>query len=290
MAAPNHGTALADADHMVSFVDRYTSVLNLAPPGPLQVVSEILEAIVTVVKVVGHAVANGLPGIDAMDPKGELHREHQRRPRACCHLPRDRRRLPADRRVAGPGEGRGVNLVADRIFENAANDLVVPTLGVSRGSADPVFPIKGDRALTFPDSSRGHAHQLLREARDVGTVADLAAGLRRVNEAHQHQDPDISGTRVLGHADARGGAVVDGLNNYGRVSKSPGWLWCVCSKSRRWVTQAAIRDRELKRLRRMFSTCPWAVRTEDEELRGDVGVGQPVGDQVRDLELPPGQR
>ena len=34
VGTPNFGTPLADPDHMVAFIDRYTSVLNLAPPGP----------------------------------------------------------------------------------------------------------------------------------------------------------------------------------------------------------------------------------------------------------------
>ena len=35
----------------------------------------------------------------------------------------------------------------------AANDLVVPTLGVSQGSADPAFPIADDRVFNYTTSA-----------------------------------------------------------------------------------------------------------------------------------------
>ncbi len=154
VAAPNHGTSLADADHMVAFIDRYTTILNAAPPGPLQVVSEILEAIITAVKVIGHAALRGLPGLSAMDPKGDFIRRINvgDAPGAQYYA------IAADFRPrSGPlwslVRDTGANAVADRVFADVANDLVVPTLGVSQGSADPVFPIAPERSFTFADTA-----------------------------------------------------------------------------------------------------------------------------------------
>lgn len=44
----------------------------------------------------------------------------------------------------------------DRIFGPDANDLVVPTLGVSEGGTDPIFPIAAERAFSFPGSTGVH--------------------------------------------------------------------------------------------------------------------------------------
>jgi len=49
VAAPNQGTPLADPDHIVDMLDRFTTVLNMFPCGAL---AETLESIITVVKVI----------------------------------------------------------------------------------------------------------------------------------------------------------------------------------------------------------------------------------------------
>ena len=157
VATPNHGTALADAENIVNFIDRYTSILNVMPPGPLGVVSEILEAIVTVVKVIGHAALTGLGGINSMDPTGDFMSRLNTGP------------APATEYygMAANYEPKGAlgsmilktvtDVVIDRVFADAANDLVVPTLGVSEGSADLAFPIDPGRLLVY-DQSRGVQH------------------------------------------------------------------------------------------------------------------------------------
>lgn len=153
VATPNHGTALADADHMIAFIDRYTSILNLVPPGPLEIVSEILEAIVTVVKIIGSAALHGLSGLLAMDPRGEFIKRLNQGPAPGA----DYYAIAADYRPTGAllslVAGGVANVVVDRVFAGASNDLVVPTLGVSQGSADPAFPIAGERTFTFADSA-----------------------------------------------------------------------------------------------------------------------------------------
>jgi hypothetical protein len=148
VATPNAGTALADADHMVAFVDRYTSILNIIPPGPLDVVIEVLEVLITAVKVIGHALLRGLPGLLAMDPRGEF----IRRINGGVAPAAEYFALAADYEPTGGLRSlvrTGADLMADRIFDRAGNDLVVPTLGVSEPRNDPAFPIAAERLFSY---------------------------------------------------------------------------------------------------------------------------------------------
>lgn len=145
VATPNHGTALADAEHMMAFIDRYTSLLNLIPPGPHEVVTDMLEVVITAVKMIGNAALEGLPGLTAMDPDGAF----------LNHMNRGVGTASTYYGVAADYEPQGglaamvKDGVVDRVFEDAANDLVVPTLGVFEGSRDPAFPIPEVRLLQF---------------------------------------------------------------------------------------------------------------------------------------------
>ena len=152
VATPNHGTALADADHMVDFIDRYTSILNLLPPGPQDVVTEVLEAILTVVKLIGHAMLRGLPGLLSMDPRGDfIKRLNSGQPPAAQYYA-----LAADYEPAGSLKalvaGTIADTIVDRVFGKEPNDLVVPTLGVTEGSTNRVFPIQTDQLFSYPGS------------------------------------------------------------------------------------------------------------------------------------------
>ena len=153
VATPNHGTPLADASHMMDFIDRYTSMLNLIPPGPHAVVTDILEAIVTVVKMIGNSALEGLSGLASMDPNGDF----------IARMNKGATTSSTYYGVASNYEPQGglaalvMDGVVDRVFDSAPNDLVVPTTGVHTGSDDPAFPIPGDRVLEF-DSSYGIGH------------------------------------------------------------------------------------------------------------------------------------
>ena len=153
VAAPNHGTPLADAAHMMDFIDRYTSMLNLIPPGPHAVVTDILEAIVTVVKMIGNSALEGLSGLASMDPRGSF----------LSHMNKGAATSAAYYGIASNYEPQGglaalvKDGVVDRVFNDAPNDLVVPTTGVYTGSDDPAFPIPSDRVLEF-DASRAIGH------------------------------------------------------------------------------------------------------------------------------------
>ena len=122
VAAPNAGTALADGKHIGALIDRYTTILNLFPDNG---VTEVLEAIITVVKHLAVGVLGGLPGLKSMVPGGPFLAglkalETASVPRYCA--------LAADYE---PANGGLMSLVrdglADLVFGKAGNDLVVPT-------------------------------------------------------------------------------------------------------------------------------------------------------------------
>lgn len=129
-ATPNHGTKLANPDHMVHFLDRISTMLNLIPPGPVQIVSDILEVILVAVKLIGHAALPALDGLASMNPSGSF---------ITSLGP-----LPASIQVYAiaanyqPKPLGGLwdlvhNAGIDLIFGEEANDLVVPTMGVYEG-------------------------------------------------------------------------------------------------------------------------------------------------------------
>jgi hypothetical protein len=149
VGTPNHGTKLANADHMINFIDRYTSALNLVPPGPWDVVAEILEAILAVVKTIGHAFLKGLSGLSAQDPTGAFigRINGSAGAQATYHA------ITANFEPTGGLAAlvkQGVSdALFDAVFEDAANDLIVPTLGVYEATGNASFPIPPERRHSF---------------------------------------------------------------------------------------------------------------------------------------------
>lgn len=154
VAVPNAGTALAAPSHMMDMIDRISTALNVIPTGA---VAETLGALITVVKVLGHAALKALPGIASMDPG--------------CAFVRDLAAVPtggteyfgigADYEPNDPGllalvTKRVGDAVIDMVFDEAPNDLVVPEAGVFTvpGSA---FNVPTERRLAIaPDAGVMH--------------------------------------------------------------------------------------------------------------------------------------
>lgn len=148
VAVPNQGTPLAEPDHMVAMIDRFTTALNLFPTGP---VVETLEALITAVKVIGHGVLDGLPGLSAMKPGGELLRGLN----AGGAMADGYHAVAVDFRPSGGGLAsvigqRVADRVLDAVFNNAANDLVVPEAGVWSANGHAAFPIDAPRLQRVP--------------------------------------------------------------------------------------------------------------------------------------------
>ena len=145
VASPNAGTPLADGEHLGAFVDRFTALLNLAPPGPWSVVVDVLDAVLEVVKIIGQGALGGLPGLAAMRPGGEF--------------------LAAIASAAPDGSGfyaidadfeptgslaalwRLPESVLDKIFGDRANDGVVPSEGVGFVAGARGFRVAEERSV-----------------------------------------------------------------------------------------------------------------------------------------------
>jgi hypothetical protein len=157
-AVPNHGTPLAHPDHMVTMVDRLTTALNLFPGGP---VSETLEALITAVKVIGHGALKGLDGLAAMRPDGDFLRTLNRgAPAGDGYHAIAADYEPVDQGLRALLTGSVTDAVMDRVFEQVANDLVVPEPGVYEPNGSGAFPIPPARLVKVPPEA-GIVHTTL---------------------------------------------------------------------------------------------------------------------------------
>jgi hypothetical protein len=154
VGVPNAGTQLADPAHMTHFLDRMTSALNLFPAAG---VTDVLEGILTAVKVIGHGALKSLDGLAAMNPEGAfLKTLNSGTPQPGVEY----YAVAADFEPDNDGlRALLLDGVADRVFGDAANDLVVPQLGVHHpqhgGSAiGGFFPIVPDHCLVLAPGER----------------------------------------------------------------------------------------------------------------------------------------
>lgn len=145
-ATPNKGTLLADPDHMVSMIDRLTTALTLLPGANA---IETLEALITVIKTLAHGGLNGLDGLRSMCPKGTfLHSLNITGGLPGKYFAIAANYEPKDRGLRALVTG-GTNIVADTIFGEADNDLVVPTDGVYEKNGNARFPVPIERRLVL---------------------------------------------------------------------------------------------------------------------------------------------
>lgn len=160
---PNQGTLLAHPDHMVEFLDRMTSALNLFPDN---FVSDVLEGILTVVKVIGHAGLKARDGLAAMKPSNPFLATLDQSPTPGCTV----YGIGGDFEPSGAGLGAAFCTAADslidRVFENSPNDLVVPTDGMRAWGGGNKIP--DDRFLYF-SADRGIIHTRYFEQAETST-------------------------------------------------------------------------------------------------------------------------
>lgn len=149
VATPNRGTALADAEHMDSFIDSYTNLLNFLPDNG---VTEVLEGVVTVAKLLAVGVLRGLDGLRCMDPGSDY--------LGWLNSPGDAGAsyfaMAGDFEPTNPGWKLWArNRLLDSVF-GAGNDLVVPTEGVYAANGSSLFPI--ERRFAYgPDDGVSHS-------------------------------------------------------------------------------------------------------------------------------------
>lgn len=155
VGAANAGTILAEPEHMMSMIDRLTTVSNLLPTGP---VSELLDGLITVVKVIGHGGLKSLDGLASMCPGGTYLKSLEGGQKAGATYFAITADFDASAQPAtAPLTSLIKDALMDRIFAKAANDLVVPTEGVFAPNGNPSFPIDPVSRLEIA-SSAGVVH------------------------------------------------------------------------------------------------------------------------------------
>ncbi len=147
VGVPNAGTALANVKRYAKFVDRTSTLLNLAPDGPISAVADILDGILTVVKIIGCNGIGALPGLSAMDPANAWLPNLAARPAQ----PHTAYAIGSD---YAPSGGvlqlvRVPDSLADLVFNFDANDMVVPAGGVYNPGSATGFPIPAERRIGF---------------------------------------------------------------------------------------------------------------------------------------------
>lgn len=151
VGVPNNGTPLTNPDHMVQMLDRYSTALNLFPTGA---VTETLEAILTVVKVVGHGALEGLAGLAAMRPDGTfLNTLNAGQEAGTGYYAIAADFEPVDNGLKALLTGKVTDAVMDRVFEQVPNDLVVPETGVYGKNGNEAFPITDTHRLLIPEDA-----------------------------------------------------------------------------------------------------------------------------------------
>ncbi len=156
-ATPNSGTLLADPDHMVNMIDRLTTALALFPTGP---VTETLEALITVVKVLGHGGLKGLDGLASMHPQGDFLGALNREGAGPAEYFAIAANYEATDRGLRALVSGAIDNVADQVFGDAPNDLVVPTAGVYGKNGHARFPVPSEQVLLF-EPAQGVMHTSL---------------------------------------------------------------------------------------------------------------------------------
>lgn len=135
IASPSAGCVLADANAMTHLIDRYTNWMQFLPANAAV---DVLEAAITVLKMLAVGAFNGLDGLACMAP-GSAFFQAINAPGVSTA---SRYRALAANYEPIDGELRTFvhNAAMDQIFKQD-NDLVVPTGGVWESNGSPMFPI-----------------------------------------------------------------------------------------------------------------------------------------------------
>lgn len=149
VGATNAGTLLADPDHIVAMIDRFTTIAKFVPEG---MASKIIDALILAIKVIGHGLLSDLEGLAAMNPSGQFIKALN----VSGDVAPDLFAIASDFEPK-PGTpflslARVEDSTLDRVFADAANDLVVPREGVFAKNGAPGFPITNARCLLFGPS------------------------------------------------------------------------------------------------------------------------------------------
>jgi hypothetical protein len=144
---PNAGTPLVDASNISALIDRFTSLLNVVPPGPWSTIEGMVEGILELVKIVGVGAMGGLPGLNAMAPGSDLLTALDAGPApGAVHYAVHANFEPTGALISLLRAG---DAVMDTVFGEVANDVAVPSLGVGTVPGDLGFPVSEQNTLSF---------------------------------------------------------------------------------------------------------------------------------------------
>jgi hypothetical protein len=175
VATPNHGSRLADPEHMVAMLDVFTNWSTNFPDGAA---AYSIEVILSIVKLLAYTVADRLPGVAAMSTKGYiadvLNRSTEPSPAQYAAAASDYEPDPS--RDNAFYTGRFANWIVDRVFQKASNDLVVPCDGVFAANGHPSFPI--ENPLVYAPSDAVWHTDFFSRPQTVRRMLSFLGGLR----------------------------------------------------------------------------------------------------------------
>jgi pimeloyl-ACP methyl ester carboxylesterase len=125
VATPNSGTDLAIPDRIPAFVDRLANYVNMLPDSVATIAT---GALLSIAGSIAEVALPRLPGLADQAPGSPLLEALAAAPRAAQHFA-----FQSDYTASGDLVEVIKDRVADRIFGETKNDVVVPTEGVSRG-------------------------------------------------------------------------------------------------------------------------------------------------------------
>ena len=158
VAVPNAGTVLTRGEYMGEFISSYTNLLNFFPDNGI---TETLEAVVTVAKMVAVGAMDGLKGLQSMRPEGEFLRQLNADEKSATTY----FALAANFEPKEPGlKEWAADHLLDKIFQKQENDMVVPTRGVAEVAGSDKFPIAP--SIVFP-GEKGVKHTRFFEEADT---------------------------------------------------------------------------------------------------------------------------
>ena len=168
VASPNRGTVLASPKYMGDFVDAHTNILSALPAN---VVADVLEVIITVVKQLAVGALKGLEGLQSMNPQGDYIKQFLNTGPAIDAL---YRAIAANFDPTKPEiKPWAKDKLMDWIFKEA-NDLVVPTEGVYEENGAEMFPI--DNRLDLGGEDDVHHGNFFGNEKVVAQLREWLAG------------------------------------------------------------------------------------------------------------------
>ncbi len=147
VAGPHLGTTLLNKEHIITLIDSYTNMLTNLPDGPATI---IMEALISLVKIIGGGAIEGLPGLQSMVPDGDyIKRLNGTGAVDTTYYTMGASYAPHDEKLLLRFGKRLLMKVLAKIFDEDS-DMVVPT----KGSFDTAlgnggFPIPSERQKLY---------------------------------------------------------------------------------------------------------------------------------------------